>query len=378
MKSTTVIRIGVVASVILFCIGAVGYSLARLDYAKQGANIDLLELVPESSVGLLETDNLDFIMNELPHTAYSARIKDFLDTGLLSTVFKHIGQYTMSVGPHGVSNSMSQMMVSFHEPVSPENVVVYFRTTESSRDMMRKLVDDGGETYPPKSENYRGKTIDVYPCSDGQFVASYSGRGFLAMSHQKRLIEEVIDAHKDDDSFADHKWAGGYVSQSKQANHMMLFGRTSSLPLLATEGRSGWCDYDIHINSEVFYMGGAMHVPDSCMESLGRRLDEIAPVREDSLLILSGQERVDSCIMMTTALPQHTLFDECVANLSCDASFIMVVDMDKVAQDPERFRPYLPQFFIKHIGIFSSFIVSVQISKRNDGLSHIFVFTYKE
>ena len=378
MKSSTVIRLGVVASVILFCIAAGGYSLARLDYVRHGAAADLLELVPESTVGLLETDNLDYVMNELPQTAYSGHIKDFLDTGILSLVFKHIGQYTKSVGPHGVGNSMSQMMVSFHEPVSPENVVVYFRTTESGRDMMRKLVDDGGESYPPKTETYRGKTIVVYPCSDGQFVASYSGSGFLAMSHQKRLIEEVIDAYKDDDSFADHKVAGGFVSQKKQANHLMMFGRTSSLPMLRVSDGLDWCDFDIHINSEVFYMSGAMHVPDTCVEALGSRLDAIGTLREDSLLVISGEERVDSCITMTTALPQHTLFDECVANLSRDASFIMVVDMAKVEADPARFSPYLPEFFIKHIDLFSSFILSVQISRRDDGLSHIFVLTYKE
>ena len=96
------------------------------------------------------------------------------------------------------------------------------------------------------------------------------------------------------------------------------------------------------------------------------------------MLILSGQEKVDSCISQVLSVPQHTLFDECVSNLSRDASFIMVADVDKLAQNLGAYKNYLPAFIYDHVELFRSFILSVQITNVNNKLSHIFVFTYKE
>ena len=67
-----------------------------------------------------------------------------------------------------------------------------------------------------------------------------------------------------------------------------------------------------------------------------------------------------------------------VANLSRDASFIMVADVDKLAQNLGAYKNYLPAFIYDHVELFRSFILSVQITNVNNKLSHIFVFTYKE
>lgn len=57
---------------------------------------------------------------------------------------------------------------------------------------------------------------------------------------------------------------------------------------------------------------------------------------------------------------------------------MMVADMDKVAGQIDKYAPYLPLFIKDHIYLFRSFILSVQITKVGNKLSHIFVFTYKE
>ena len=74
----------------------------------------------------------------------------------------------------------------------------------------------------------------------------------------------------------------------------------------------------------------------------------------------------------------RTLFDECVANLSRDASFMLVADMHKVSENPERFRPYLPPFILENATLFHSFILSTQLSISEARLSHIMVLTYKD
>ena len=378
MKQHTVIKLGIAVCIILFCVAAGLYSFAQLNYAKEGKDVDLLKLIPEDCVGLVESDNLDYIINELPQTAYAEKLKDFFQIGLLSSVFDNLGKYVAGGGTHGISNQVLQMMVSFHEPVTPENVVIYFRMSESGKSMLKKLFSEEDQTFPTRSENHRGKTILIHPTNDGNFIATYSGNGFLVLSNQKRLIEKVIDAQKDDTSLANDKLARASDRRAKQANHLTILARTPSMPLLSQGHNHCWCEFDIHVNSEVFYLSGSMHVPDTCLQRVYQHLDAVKPVNEEQLLIVSGQSEVDSCISSTAAIPSHSLFDECVANLSRDASFILVTDLEKAAQEPEKYGDYLPPFLKEHISKFTSFILSLQITKINSGLSHIFVFTYKE
>lgn len=58
MKLRTVGKLGVILSVILFCIGVGLYSFARLSLAESGKDADLLAVVPSDCIGLLETDNI--------------------------------------------------------------------------------------------------------------------------------------------------------------------------------------------------------------------------------------------------------------------------------------------------------------------------------
>lgn len=379
MKLRTVAKIGVIVSVILFCIGVGGYGFLQLSWAKEGKNVELLEFVPDDCVGLLETDNYAYIMNELPQTAYARQMEALGQTGLLTALSRYFDRLSLADEAHGLSNRMNLMMMSLHAPVSPDNVVVYFRMSEHGSHLLRRLaVAEEGYLGTPKREEYRGKTIEVYPLSDGQFIAAYSGNGFLVVSHQKRLVERVIDAQKDGTSLAGNPLLKEKVANEKSANYLTLYGRTSSLPLLEEGHRHNWCEFDIHLNSEVFYMSGSLLAPDSCRRRLCDRLEKIPSMVEDSVLVVAGQPQVDACIAEVTARPQHTLFDECVANLSRDASYMMVADLDKVAQTPHRFVAYLPAFLLERVELLRSFILSVQLTRVGDRLSHIFVFTYKD
>ena len=74
----------------------------------------------------------------------------------------------------------------------------------------------------------------------------------------------------------------------------------------------------------------------------------------------------------------RTLFNECVANLSHEADFVLVTDMEKVAEEPERFKPYLPSFIFQNLQTFRQFILSAQLSLHGGRLSQMWVFTYKD
>lgn len=346
MKLRTVGKLGVILSVILFCIGVGLYSFARLSLAESGKDADLLAVVPSDCIGLLETDNIEFMVNEFPQAAYAGQLDTLQSSGLFSVVGEDMIPYIVE-NAHDLHNQMNYMMVSFHAPISSRNLVMYFRTNESGRNFIREMITRKGLSFSAKKETYRGKTIEIYPVSNNDFISCYNGKGFLAVSYQKNLIEKVIDAEKDEKSLRQDV---GFTSiaHTKTANFLTLYGHTASIPLLAEENTDCWSEFDIHLNSEVFYLSGSMYASDSCLYRVEERLKSIQPLREDSVLILSGQEKVDSCISQVLSIPQHTLFDECVSNLSRDASFIMVADVDKLAQNLGAYKNYLPAFIYDH------------------------------
>lgn len=61
MKFRTVAKLGIILSVILFCIGIGLYGFAQLSATDKGQDVDVLSFVPQNSVGVLETDNLEFL-----------------------------------------------------------------------------------------------------------------------------------------------------------------------------------------------------------------------------------------------------------------------------------------------------------------------------
>ena len=380
MGYRTVAKFGVLLSVILFCIGVGLYGFARLNAADKDKDIDLVSWVPDDCIGVMETDNIDFFMNAFSRMAYAAQLDTLHRVGLIKTILNDIIPY-ISSSDHGISNEVNQMMVSFHAPSgSSRDLVAYFRLGKPERKKLLKAIrEHRGKEFIPREEGYRGRTIEIFPIDSSDFLSVYSGDGFLAISYQKRLIERVIDAEKDGTSLKEDVVFAS-VRQPKSANFLTLYAHSSSIPAIDGGEKECWSEFDIHMNSEVFYLSGQMKEEQAdCLDRMLQAVNTVPVVSEkDSLLVVSGHERVDSCISKVIASPSHTLFDECVSNLSRDASYIMVTDMEKVAASPEQFVSYLPPFLIRHADLFRSFILSIQFTEVNNRLSHIFVFTYKE
>lgn len=190
------------------------------------------------------------------------------------------------------------------------------------------------------------------------------------------LIERVIDAIKDGTSLADNEVFRKHQSK-KTANYLTFYGRTASFPMLSEGCSNVWSEFELHLNSDVLYLSGTMYEPDSCRHCIESTMENIKPVYGDSILIVSGQVKVDSCISDALSQPRYKIFDQCVSNLSRDASYIMVADMDKVADNVQLYTSYIPGFICDNIDLFRHFIISSQVTEVNGDYSHIYVFTYK-
>lgn len=379
MQIRSVIKLGVVLSVVLFCIGIAFYGFARLSMADKENRVDIFEFVPKDCAGILETDNIDNFMHVFSQAAYFSQLDTLHRAGLMNDILSDLSRYS-SAAAHGLSYQMNHVVISFHRPHTAMDVVAYFRIgKEGKHQLIEAVKGKHGADFIPKKETYRGKKIEIYPLSSTRYLSVYTTDGLVVVSYQKKLIEQVIDAVKDNNSLREDSVFTS-IHHPQPASFITIYGRTPSVPFLGKESCHSWSEYDIHLNSEVFYLSGQMKEEQvDCLDRMLQAVHTIPVVSEsDSLLVVSGRERVDSCISKVIASPSHTLFDECVSNLSRDASYIMVTDMEKVAAAPEQFASYLPPFLIRHADLFRSFILSIQFTEVNNRLSHIFVFTYKE
>jgi hypothetical protein len=379
MQIRSVIKLGVVLSVVLFCIGIAFYGFARLSMADKENRVDIFEFVPKDCAGILETDNIDNFMHVFSQAAYSSQLDTLHRAGLMNDILSDLSRYS-SAAAHGLSYQMNHVVISFHRPHTVMDVVAYFRIgKEGKHQLIEAVKGKHGADFIPKKETYRGKKIEIYPLSSTKYLSVYTTDGLVVVSYQKKLIEQVIDAVKDNNSLREDSVFTS-IHHPQPASFITIYGRTPSVPFLGKESCHSWSEYDIHLNSEVFYLSGQMKEEQAdCLDRMLQAVHTVPVVSEsDSLLVVSGRERVDSCISKVIASPSHTLFDECVSNLSRDASYIMVTDMEKVAAAPEQFASYLPPFLIRHADLFRSFILSIQFTEVNNRLSHIFVFTYKE
>lgn len=379
MQIRSVIKLGVVLSVVLFCIGIAFYGFARLSIADKENRVDIFEFVPKDCAGILETDNIDNFMHVFSQAAYSSQLDTLHRAGLMNDILSDLSRYS-SAAAHGLSYQMNHVVISFHRPHTAMDVVAYFRIgKEGKHQLIEAVKGKHGADFIPKKETYRGKKIEIYPLSSTRYLSVYTTDGLVVVSYQKKLIEQVIDAVKDNNSLREDSVFTS-IHHPQPASFITIYGRTPSVPFLGKESCHSWSEYDIHLNSEVFYLSGQMKEEQAdCLDCMLQAVHTVPVVSEsDSLLVVSGRERVDSCISKVIASPSHTLFDECVSNLSRDASYIMVTDMEKVAAAPEQFASYLPPFLIRHADLFRSFILSIQFTEVNNRLSHIFVFTYKE
>ena len=379
MQIRSVIKLGVVLSVVLFCIGVAFYGFARLSMADKENRVDIFEFVPKDCAGILETDNIDNFMHVFSQAAYSSQLDTLHRAGLMNDILSDLSRYS-SAAAHGLSYQMNHVVISFHRPHTAMDVVAYFRIgKEGKHQLIEAVKGKHGADFIPKKETYRGKKIEIYPLSSTRYLSVYTTDGLVVVSYQKKLIEQVIDAVKDNNSLREDSVFTS-IHHPQPASFITIYGRTPSVPFLGKESCHSWSEYDIHLNSEVFYLSGQMKEEQAdCLDRMLQAVHTVPVVSEsDSLLVVSDRERVDSCISKVIASPSHTLFDECVSNLSRDASYIMVTDMEKVAAAPEQFASYLPPFLIRHADLFRSFILSIQFTEVNNRLSHIFVFTYKE
>ena len=381
MRMKTVVKLGTILSVLLFVLAVGYYAFMRLDMMDRNRDVNLFSLVPSSSVGVLESNNVHAFFDDYSMLNYSDELGKMQFPGLFNFLIHGLNMYAGD-NAHGLSYQMNQLVVSFHQPVTPHNQVVYLRLGMADEqllsDMLREYVSGN---FLPKEEEYRGKKILIYPLSHDEFLATYTEEGFVVLSYQKRLVEEVIDAQLDETALGYDTVFSRVLEKKKSKDFLTLYGRSSSIPSLNLDSNT-WSEYDFHLNSDVVYLTGDMYTSEKNAEkeNMVNSLNDMAVVKEEGLFV-SAQKDSTSYYMDeafdANDTGNRTLFNECVANLANEVDFSLVADMQKVEENPKHFESYLPSFIIENASLLRSFILSAQLSLNGERPSHIWVFTYK-
>lgn len=381
MRLKTVAKLSVFISVLLFCVAVGFYAIARLDMTERNREVDLYSLVPSDCVGVLESDNISAFLNEIPSLNYGKELDGFQFPGLFEFLLHQLNEYAVQ-NAHGLSSQMNHLMVSFHAPGSVRDQVLYFRMGGSDQQMLEDMLKEyAPSNFLPKEEKYRGKTIWVYPLGQDEFLAAYSGAGFMALSYQKRLIEQVIDAKLDKNSLNVDPVFSQILAKKKSHHFLTLYGRSAAMPFLNSDAPC-WCEFEFHLNSDVLYLTGETYhsEPDDAFSVMKQRIEAQHLVKEDHLIVSADKD--STWLFMEEAYEanedgRRTLFNECLANLSREAAFTLLTDMEIVIGNPQRYAGYLPSFILDNAFLFRSFILSIQLSMNQERSSHIWVFTYK-
>ena len=379
MRLKTVVKFGTLVSVLLFCIAVGYYAFMKLDMTNRHRDVNLFTLIPDDCTVVLQSDDISACLDELSDLNYERELERFQFKGLLHFIIGGLNQYATE-NAHGLNNQMNRLLVSFHAPYTQLDQVIYFQAgTEGESlfvDMLREYMMTD---FLPKEEEYRGETIRVYPLNHEEYLSVYSDMGAMVISYQKSLVEKVIDARLDGESLGNDDFFSRLLKKRK-AHFLTLYVYDSTMSVLEGEVPS-WSEYDFHFNSDVFYLTGDIHLIEE-----NEKDEELLKIRQcpfekgEGVLVSADADSTQFYMeeaYVARLSNNQTLFDECMANLSNDASFSLVADMQSYDVHESVLSSYLPSFVRKNASLFSPFILSLQYSLVNNRLSHIWTFTYK-
>lgn len=202
MKRRLLIRILMMASVLLVC-GSVGwFFMSRLGKAEERASVSLYALIPSEAEAVLAIDDVEVFGQAC--RAFMPFVGETSDVML----YEAFTRWASDPAREGGAGSFRRqggcrVLVSFHASPAERGEVFYCHTGEGGVERASRFLRSlSVSSFPVKTLDCRGEQIQVYPLADGRFLAAYAGQGFLAVSFQSRLLEEVVKARQDSTGLA--------------------------------------------------------------------------------------------------------------------------------------------------------------------------------
>lgn len=270
MKLRSVIRTITVMSIALLCVGFGAYSYFRLSAVDSKKDFNLYALVPNDVIAVFETDRVAELMEGIDQLECS-RDSHFLYISDLLVYLKDHLHTLLEETPHGFSKQMSKVLISFHAPDTPQNQVLYCNLGLGDYELVESFIKKySSTTFPSKSFDYKGEEISIYSMPDGRFFAVYLTSDFLAISFQKRLIEQAIDAWIDNSSLLDLPSFQAVHAEKKMNVEATVYARIKAVDMgkkddnVSTKLNLGsWAEFELKLNEKAIYCSGVSHSLDT-------------------------------------------------------------------------------------------------------------------
>ncbi len=140
MKLRLLIRIAVIVSIVLLCTGFGVYSFLRMNAVENRQDFNLFTLVPQDATAVLETDRMADLMEDIDGL-HCSKDKHFLYVSELFVYLKKYFNTLVGDTPHGLSRQMNKMLISFHEPDTPLNQVLYCSLGSGDYELVESFVE---------------------------------------------------------------------------------------------------------------------------------------------------------------------------------------------------------------------------------------------
>ena len=264
MKLRILIRTTVVCSLVSLCLMLGFYSYYKLQASENQHDFNLYALVPHTATAVLETQRLAELLEDVDQLQCSKEGR-FLKVSELFSFLKQNYRSLLSDTPHGLSKQMNQMLLSFHQPDTPSSQVLYCSLGRDDQSLIRRMVEkysQGG--YPPKTTRYRSEKLHIYPLSDGRFLSLYITDRYMALSFQKHLLEQVIDAEKEGSSLLKRSNYFRTLHDRRQVRSgATLFVRMKRVSMGSTEDTlqtsvqlGTWVEFELKLAERAIYGAG--------------------------------------------------------------------------------------------------------------------------
>ncbi len=206
---------------------------------------DLFTLVPQNTIGIIETNNINHYFYQLEQTDYYNASKQLHFSAILDFLNQKIDGIAKKKA-HGLSSSMSNILISFHQPNGLYDQVLYGHLGNGDKNMMEHILQEISNAGIPKKETYKGEPIIIYPISNTEYLSCYFKSNYYAISFQKKLIEQVIDCQKSHMIVRKDSLFASIYEEKKYENGIRLY----------IHSNSEWTRYDLQLNHNSIYLTG--------------------------------------------------------------------------------------------------------------------------
>jgi len=252
MKARNVAKLAISVSIAGLCLGFLLFFLFSLGRDRNSPAYNLFSLVPSSAIAVVETERMDQLVHDINDLS-EADVDSLMGISDMLMLLRSYMQPLLNETPHGFSREMDNMLISFHEPGTNVDQVMYCCLNTGDLSLLKNsLLKYFPSNFPSETYGYHGNFVEIYSWEGTKPIYATYTTGYLVLSYSKALIEEVIDTKLNDNSLLKDVEFGEMVRQQHADEAALLYVK-----------KNGWKSYSVNVGERAIYLTDLSESPDS-------------------------------------------------------------------------------------------------------------------